>query len=365
MARALELAAEARGRTSPNPMVGAVLVAGGQVVGEGFHARAGARHAEVEALARAGPLARGADLYVTLEPCAHFGRTPPCVDAIVRAGVARVFAAMRDPNPKVSGRGFARLREAGVRVQAGLLEREARELNEAYCKHVTTGLPHVILKIGMSLDGRTATRTGESRWITGEQSRVRVHELRNNVDAILVGIGTILADDPQLTTRLPGRECRHPVRVVIDSNLRTPRKARVLARRPRVRTILVAGPDAPAERIRELRTLGAEVLVVEGPRRRVDLRAVMARLGALGITSVLVEGGSEIAASILDSGLADRVLLFVAPLIIGGRTAVPAVGGRGVAALADARRLQDVRWELCGEDLVLEGRIVEATCSPG
>jgi diaminohydroxyphosphoribosylaminopyrimidine deaminase/5-amino-6-(5-phosphoribosylamino)uracil reductase len=364
MARALELAARARGRTAPNPMVGAVVVAGDAVVGEGYHARAGEQHAETLALAAAGEAARGADLYVTLEPCAHHGRTPPCADAIIASGVARVFAAMRDPNPRVDGRGLARLREAGVGVKVGLLGEEAARLNEVYCTHVTTGLPHVTLKIGMSLDGKTATRSGDARWITGEESRRRVHELRNVSDAVLVGIGTILADDPDLTTRLPGIECHHPDRVVIDSHLRIPNKSRVLAHRNKGRTILVAGPHAPQARVRELRELGAEVVVADGGERRVELPKVMARLAALGITSVLVEGGSEIAASCLDAGVVDKLVFFIAPLIIGGREAPPVIGGRGAGPLAEALRLRDVRWSAAGEDLMVEARVREPSCSP-
>ena len=364
MARAIELAARARGRTSPNPMVGAVLVSGDAIVGEGFHARAGEPHAETIALAQAGAAARGADLYVNLEPCSHHGRTPPCADAIIQAGVARVFAAMRDPNPKVDGRGIARLRAAGVKVQVGLLGGEAVRLNEIYCTNMTTGLPQVTLKIGMSLDGKTATRTGEARWITGEASRRRVHEMRDAVDAVLVGIGTILADDPDLTTRLPGTDCRHPDRVVIDSHLRIPSRARVLAHRNRGRTILVAGPHAAESRVRELRELGAEVIVVDGGERRVDLRLVVERLFALGITSVLIEGGSEIAASSLEAGIVDKLVFFIAPLLIGGREAPPVIGGRGVGPLAEALRLRDVRWDAVGEDIMVEGYVREPACSP-
>ena len=365
MTRALELAALARGRTAPNPMVGAVLVSGDTVVGEGFHARAGEPHAEAVALAAAGPAARGADLYVTLEPCAHHGRTPPCADAIIEAGVARVFAAMRDPNPKVDGQGIARLKAAGVAVKVGLLGVEAARLNEVYCKNVTSSLPQVTLKIGMSLDGKTATRTGDARWITSEASRRRVHEMRNEVDAVLVGIGTILADDPDLTTRLPGTDCRHPDRVVIDSHLRIPSRSRVLAHRNRGRTILVVGPHAPEPRVREMRALGAEVIVVDGGERRVDLRLVLERLFALGITSVLIEGGSEIAASSLEAGIVDKLVFFIAPLLIGGREAPPVIGGRGVGPLADAARLHDVRWSAVGDDLMVEGYVREQSCSPG
>jgi diaminohydroxyphosphoribosylaminopyrimidine deaminase/5-amino-6-(5-phosphoribosylamino)uracil reductase len=364
MARAIELASSARGRTSPNPMVGAVLVRGDAIVGEGFHARAGESHAETIALAQAGTAAGGADLYVNLEPCSHHGRTPPCADAIVQAGVARVFTAMRDPNPKVDGRGIARLRAAGVKVQVGLLGEEAARLNEIYCTNVTTGLPQVTLKIGMSLDGKTATRTGEARWITGEASRTRVHEMRDAVDAVLVGIGTILADDPELTTRLAGVEGRHPDRVVIDSHLRIPSRSRVLAHRNRGRTILIAGPHAAESRVRELRELGAEVIVVAGGERRVDLRLVLERLFALGITSVLIEGGSEIAASSLEAGIVDKLIFFIAPLLIGGREAPGVIGGRGVGPLAEASRLRNVRWETVGEDIMIEGYVRGPVCSP-
>jgi len=345
-------------------MVGAVIVRDGAVVGEGLHERAGEPHAETRALEQAGAAARGADLYVNLEPCSHQGRTPPCADAVIEAGIARVFGAMQDPNPKVAGRGFARLRAAGVSVRIGLLAEEARRLNEVYCTHILTGLPHVTLKIAMSLDGKTATRTGDARWITGEASRRRVHELRNTVDAVLVGIGTVLADDPDLTTRLPGVECRHPDRVVIDSRLRIPTKAKVLAHRNRGRTILVAGPHADAQRMRELRDQGAEVIVVDGGERRVSMPAALKRLEALGITSVLVEGGSEIAASCLEAGLVDKLVIFIAPLLIGGRGAPPVIGGRGAGVLAEAARLRDVRWSAVGEDLMVEGALREATCSP-
>jgi len=364
MAQAIALAARARGRTSPNPMVGAVVVAGTTVVGEGFHARAGEPHAEVVALRRAGTAARGADLYVNLEPCSHHGRTPPCTDTIIAAGVARVFAAMRDPNPKVDGSGIARLRQAGVKVQVGLLADEALRFNEMYCTTMATGLPHVTLKIGMSLDGKTATRIGDARWITCEASRRRVHEMRDAVDAILVGIGTILADDPELTTRLVGADCRHPDRVVIDSHLRIPSRARVLAHRNQGRTILVAGPHAPAARVRELRELGAEVIIVDGGERRVDLRIVVERLFALGIMSILVEGGAEIAASCLEAGIVDKLVFFIAPLLIGGRDASPVIGGRGVGPLAEALRLHDVRWSTIGEDIMVEGYVREVACSP-
>lgn len=367
MLRALELAARALGRTSPNPMVGAVVVRDDEILGEGFHTRAGEDHAEVAALRGAGDRARGADLYVNLEPCSHFGRTPPCADAIIRAGVGRVFAALRDPNPRVDGQGIERLREAGVAVHVGLLAAAARRLNEVYCKHITTGLPHVTLKSGMSLDGKIATRTGESRWITGEAARLKVHEIRNSVDAVLVGIGTILADDPELTTRLPDVECRHPDRIIIDSLLRVPLKSRVLVRRGPSRVILVASPHVPEERVRLLRGLGAEVLIIPGAAggdRRVDLRAVMRELGRLGITSLLVEGGSEIAASCLEAGIVDKVLFFIAPTIIGGRDAPSVIGGHGSGALADAPRLCDVRYTAVGDNLMVEGYLGERVCLP-
>lgn len=357
MLRAIELAQEGRGRVSPNPMVGAVLVKDGRIVGEGFHVRAGAPHAEVMALEAAGEAARGATLYVTLEPCCHQGRTPPCAPRIVASGVTRLVAATLDPNPRVAGRGVALLGEAGVITEVGVLEPEAVRLNEIFFTYMTSGRPFVTLKAAVSLDGKIATVAGESRWITGEVARRRAHEMRNEVDAVLVGIGTVLRDDPLLTTRLgvPGE--RDPVRVIVDNLARLPVKARVLNPASAAPTLVAVGPKAAASKVERLREAGATVLVLEQSARRISLSALMEALAAREITSVLIEGGAEIHASALAEGIVDKVALFLAPLLIGGKAAPGAVGGPGIEKLADAIRLRDVRVSPLGEDLLVEGYV--------
>ncbi len=355
MQRALALAARARGRTSPNPMVGAVLVKDNQLVGEGFHAYAGSDHAEVVALREAGEAGRGATLYVSLEPCCHFGRTPPCVEQIVQAGVRRVVAACEDPNPAVSGKGIAALRAAGLSVQVGLLADEAVRLNEAFFTHVRTGRPFVTLKVAASLDGKIATRTGESRWITGETARRRVHQLRNEVDAVLVGIGTVLRDDPLLTTRLGIAEQRDPIRVIVDNLARLPLRANVVNRASTAPTILAVSQMAPRTKLEALEREGVQVIVVEDSPRRVSLERLMEALGKRGILSVMIEGGAEINASALREGIVDKVLFFVAPILIGGKSTPTAVGGEGIETLGQALRLRDVRVERFDDDILVEG----------
>jgi len=353
MREALDLARRGAGFTSPNPMVGAVVVANGHVVGRGYHPRVGAPHAEVFALQEAGPRARGATLYVTLEPCAHQGRTPPCADAIIGAGIRRVVAAMQDPDRQVSGRGLRRIRDAGIQTQVGIGGDEARDLNEAYVKHRTTGLPFVTAKWAMTLDGRIATRSGESRWISGDASRALVHERRARHDAILVGIGTVLRDDPALTARIPG--ARHPRRIILDSRLRIPASARVLARDGT--PVIVATTERASPAAREaLEARGVEVLVAAGPEGRVDLGTVLKELGRREILSVLVEGGGTVHGAFMDAGLVDKLLIFVAPLIVGGPAPGP-VGGAGVEALARAWRLTRMVVQPAGEDIVIEGYV--------
>lgn len=364
--RTLELAARARGLTSPNPLVGAVVVRDGQVVGEGYHRRAGLPHAEIEALQAAGEAARGATLYVNLEPCCHTGRTGPCTEAIIAAGVKRVVAAMVDPNPLVAGKGIMRLREAGIDVAVGVMEEEAHRLNEAFIKYVTARRPFVILKTAMSLDGKIATVTGESRWITGEAAREYVHQLRNTCDAVLVGIGTVLKDDPSLTTRLP-EGGRDPVRVILDSSARLPLAARVLTQDSEAPTLVATTEMAPTERVAALRQAGAEVLVCgRGPQVNLDL--LLAELAAREIVSLLVEGGSTVNASFLLQGLVDKVVWFIAPRIIGGREALGPVGGSGIRHLARAIRLTETVVKQLGADLCVEGYPVYegagGTCSP-
>ncbi len=357
MGEALHLARLGAGATSPNPMVGAVVVAGGRVIGRGYHARAGAPHAEVLALQHAATGARGATLYVTLEPCDHWGRTPPCTEAIIRAGIRRVVAAMLDPDHRVSGRGLRRLSEAGIEVAVGVAEREARDLNEAYIKHRTTGIPFVTAKWAMTLDGRIATRSGESRWISGEASRALAHELRAASDAILVGIGTVLRDDPALTARTPAAG-RSPRRIVLDSTLRIPPTARALAR-DGTPVLIATTARAPADARRTLEAVGAEVLVVEGPDGRVDLDALLRELGRRGTLSLLVEGGGTVHGAFMDARLVDKVLVFVGPQIVGGPAPGP-VGGTGVDALAAAWRVTRTTVRQVGHDVVIEGYLARS-----
>jgi diaminohydroxyphosphoribosylaminopyrimidine deaminase/5-amino-6-(5-phosphoribosylamino)uracil reductase len=354
MRRALELAWLGRGRTSPNPMVGAVVVRDGQVVGCGYHRAAGCPHAEAEALARAGELARGATLYVNLEPCAHHGRTPPCTEAILASGVRRVVVAMEDPDERVRGLGIRRLREAGVEVTAGVLEAEARRLNAAYVKHRTAGLPWVTAKWAMSADGRIATRTGEARWITGPQAREFAHQLRDQHDAVLVGRSTALRDDPALTCRIPGG--RDPLRVVVDSTLQLPPEARML-REGSSPVVVATTPRADPARLHRLARAGAEVWVCEPESGRVSLRDLLRRLADRGVLSVLAEGGSALHASLLEAGLVDRVVALVAPVVVGGAAAPGPVGGLGVDRLVRALRLENVTVRRLGVDVCVEADV--------
>ena len=355
MHRALELARMSVGETSPNPPVGAVVARDGRIVGEGRTQPAGQAHAEVVALRQAGELARGATLYVTLEPCSHYGRTPPCTDAIIAAGVAEVHASMVDPNPQVGGRGLELLREAGVKVVLGEGQAEAEELAAPHAKFIRTGLPLVTLKFAMSLDGKIATRTGDSKWITGEDSRRYVHKLRAQNDVIMAGIGTVLADDPQLTARdgsdvpLP----RQPLRVVVDSrgNLRPDA---TMLRQPGKSLVAVSEISDGAREA--LMTVGAEIFAAPTGNGRVDLRALLTELGRRGLTSVFVEGGGALAGSLFDARLVDRVVAFVAPVIIGGDRAPSPVGGQGATLMSGAIRLSDVRIERFGADVAVIGR---------
>lgn len=349
LSRAIALARRGLGRTSPNPAVGAVLVRDGQVVGEGYHQRAGGPHAEVVSLRQAGEAARGATLYVTLEPCAHWGRTPPCADALIEAGVRRVVACTIDPNPKVNGLGFSRLASAGVQVELadGRYREQARRLNAPYEKYVTTGLPYVTLKVAMSLDGKIATTTRDARWISSEASRAMAHRLRARHDAVMVGVGTVLADDPLLTARPPGRRPpRQPLRVVVDSHARTPVDARLIRSASPEAPVLVAITDlAPADRVESLRAAGAEVAVLPaGSDGRVDLPALLQYLSAREVTSVLVEGGGVLLASLVDAELADAMIVFLAPKILGGKGAPSPVDGAGVDRVAGAWRI--ARWRV-------------------
>jgi len=363
--QALRLAAHGYGQTSPNPMVGAVLVKRGEIIGQGFHRRAGLPHAEIEALRdaeRRGMNARGATLYVTLEPCCTRGRTPPCTDAIVDAGIKRVVAAATDPNPKHAGHGFKLLRKAGISVITGILETEATRLNEAFNHWIVHRTPFVTVKAAMSLDGKIATRTGESKWITGEKARAYGMKLRQRADAVLVGVNTVLADDPALTLRsVPGcrlqvEDLRRPRRIVLDSEARTPLSARLVSDEFVALTTIVVSRSVPAKRIAALRK---RVRVEIAPVRNgtLDLRWLMRKLGREDVTSLLVEGGGEVNASFFFSHLAHRVAFFYAPKIIGGRDARKGVAGPGISDLKDAIRLREAEYRWLGPDLLLNARV--------
>ena len=355
MSHALELARRAEGRVSPNPPVGAVLVKDGEIVGGGYTQPPGQSHAEAVALSEAGDAARGAILYTTLEPCSHHGRTPPCTDAIVAAGVAEVHAAMLDPNPNVRGGGMAILADAGLGTRVGEGQAKARRQLEAYVKYVTTGTPFVTAKFAMSLDGKIATRTGDSKWISGEKARGAVHRLRAATDAVMVGVNTALADDPQLTARdKRGRPLdRQPLRVVVDTGGRMPPGARMLGEPGRT---LVAMGDVGDKRARALRSAGAEVVSLPGDGPSVDLAALMDNLAAEhGVTSLLVEGGATLLGSLFDLGLVDKVIAFVSPVIIGGAEAPTPVAGSGFERMADTLRLERVRWDKYGRDMAITG----------
>jgi diaminohydroxyphosphoribosylaminopyrimidine deaminase/5-amino-6-(5-phosphoribosylamino)uracil reductase len=357
MQMALRLAARGEGWVSPNPMVGAVVVKDGQVVGRGYHRRAGLPHAEVEALRAAGAAARGAELYVTLEPCNHQGKTPPCTRAILAAGVRRVVIAARDPNPQVTGGGVEFLAAQGVDITLGVLEAEARRLNEAWFHSVNTGRPWVVAKAACSLDGKIATVGGESQWLTGEAARALGRRLRHRVDAIMVGIGTVLADNPQLTTRLPrGRGTgRDPIRVILDSRLRLPLTARLLHLDSDAPTWVATTSQAPPDAIRGIEARGAQVLVLPGDNGRVSLPDLMAELGARQVQSLLVEGGAETLGACFDQGLVNRFYFFYAPKILGGQKAPGMVGGRGIVHLGAAHVAKNLSVRRVGGDLLVSG----------
>jgi diaminohydroxyphosphoribosylaminopyrimidine deaminase/5-amino-6-(5-phosphoribosylamino)uracil reductase len=349
MKRALALAK--RGKTSPNPMVGAVVVREGRIVGEGFHPKAGDPHAEVFALRAAGDQAEGADLYVTLEPCCHHGKTPPCTEAVIRSKVRRVFAAMEDPNPLVAGKGIAELRGSGIDVNVGIMESAAQELNEAFIKRVTTGLPLVLWKTAMTLDGKIASRTGDARWITGEHARKEVHRLRSRFDAVLTGSGTVIADDPQLTVR-GIRGGVNPLRVVADSSASIPLDSRILD--ASARTIIAVTDKAPSDRLDALRRTEHLVLTLPENEGRVDLRELLLALVREGVNSVLLESGGELAAAMLKNGLVDKGIAFIAPKIIGGRESKTSVEGHGIEHMRDAIDVSSFRVRRFGDDIALE-----------
>ena len=357
MTRALTLAARGRGLTSPNPMVGAIVVRDGALVSQRFHERAGAAHAEAAALAEAGPRAQGATLYVTLEPCSHVGRTPPCVEAIIRAGIRRVVSATRDPNPRVKGGGAAALVAAGIEVTTPCLERDARALNRTFFTAVERQRPHITVKWAMTLDGKIAAFDRHSQWITGEAARQEGHRLRSQSDAIVTGIGTVLADDPALTVRLLEPWPREPYRVVVDSRARLPLEAKLLQTGSRSRVLVAVGEAAPPQRLAALESAGVTVLACKSREGRVDVTDLATRLFALDVTAVVLEAGSELTGAFVQAGLVDRVAAFVAPTLLGGADAPTPIGGPGLA-LPSALRLTNMTTRPLGPDWLIEADII-------
>lgn len=355
MKMALDLAIQGEGYVSPNPMVGAVVVKEGQIVGQGYHQAVGGPHAEVHALDDAGQQAFGATLYVTLEPCNHFGRTPPCTQKILAAGIKRVVVAMADPNPDVTGGGNACLQSKGVVVVTGVCEVEARKLNEGFIKYSKTKQPFVILKMAATLDGRIATRSGDARWVTGSVARAKVHAMRHAMDAILVGVGTVKADDPQLTTRLPGGKGVDPTRIVLDTHLTMPETARMLQQSSMAETWIVCGPDADPGKKELLRTQGAVVLECPVRNDHIDLVSLLTMIGSRGITSVLIEGGGRVAHSALTSAIVDKCVLFYAMKLLGGSDGIPMFNGPGPEKMSESLALYDTEMICMDGDIMISG----------
>jgi diaminohydroxyphosphoribosylaminopyrimidine deaminase/5-amino-6-(5-phosphoribosylamino)uracil reductase len=356
MQRALELAAQGQGFVEPNPMVGCVIARGAEILGEGWHRRFGLAHAEIEALRIAGSRARGATLYVTLEPCCHQGKTPPCTQAVLAAGVARVVAAMADPFPKVAGGGLAELRAAGVELQTGLLEDQARRLNAPYLKLLSTGRPWVVAKWAMTLDGKIATGTGNSRWISNKASQQVVHQIRGRVDAILIGRGTATTDDPQLTARPPGP--RIAVRIVADSRASLSLESQLVRTARDVPVMVAADSEAASVDCSRLRATGCEVLICDGQTPQARLECLFDELGRRRMTNVFVEGGGRLLGSLFDAGLIDEVHAFIAPKLVGGGQAPGPVAGRGLDVMSAATRLTDTAVQEIEGDIYLRGRVV-------
>ncbi|MBO8158508.1 MAG: bifunctional diaminohydroxyphosphoribosylaminopyrimidine deaminase/5-amino-6-(5-phosphoribosylamino)uracil reductase RibD [Thermosyntropha sp.] len=351
MKRALDLASKALGRTSPNPVVGAVIVKDGKIVGEGYHHKAGTPHAEIHALNQAENLAKGATMYVTLEPCSHHGRTPPCAYALIKAGIHKVVVATLDPNPKVAGRGIKILEEAGIETVVGVLESEAKKQNEVFFKHITTGMPFVSLKYAMTLDGKIATFTGDSRWISSEFSRNYVHKLRNIYDAVMVGINTVLKDNPMLNCRLEG-EKRDPVRIIVDGGLEIPLESNIVKTAHKQKTIVLTSLSVDEQKCHLLREKGIDILKVGGESDNLDLRQAFKELLKQDICSILVEGGSKLNSSLMEQKLVDKIYCFIAPKIVGGKGITP-VEGKGKEFMQDAYILKSPEFTPMGDDILI------------
>ena len=358
MQHAINIAARARGRTEPNPMVGAVIVdQNGTVVGEGYHQQAGTAHAEIHALRQAGSKARQATVYVSLEPCSHYGRTAPCTEALIEAGVNRVVVAMQDPNPKVAGSGIKRLQAAGIEVETGILEQEAARLNEVFLKHIQTGLPFIASKTAMTLDGKIATTTGDSKWISNEKSRHYVHQLRNQYQGIMVGIGTVMHDDPRLNTRLETSSKRDPVRVIIDTRLDIPVQSRIVQSAEQQKTMVFCGQQVDDVKCKAIEKQGVEIYRVDSCGELLSMQQVFEKLYERGLCSILVEGGASLNGTLLQKRWLDRVYCFIAPKIIGGYSAPGPFGGAGCEKISQSIRVVEREIHSFGEDLMITGRL--------
>jgi diaminohydroxyphosphoribosylaminopyrimidine deaminase/5-amino-6-(5-phosphoribosylamino)uracil reductase len=361
MQMALDLAKKGEGFTSPNPMVGAVIVKDGEVVGRGYHRATGEAHAEVDAIGNAGSLARDATLYVTLEPCNHTGRTPPCTEKIISAGIRHVVAAMEDPNPDVKGGGLEYLKNRGIKTTVGICEDHAKRLNEFFIKYTRTKRPFTIIKCAATLDGRIATKSGDSKWVTGEAAREFVHRLRHAVDAIMVGINTVEKDNPSLTTRLANRpkdfKSLDPTRIILDTHLRISEAAKLLQLHSDSDTILVTGHSASSDKKARIEKTGAKI--IESPLKdgMIDLDRLMDRLGSLGITSLLIEGGSRVVASALSAGIVEKIIFFFAPKILGGDDGIPICKGPGADVMDRCIPVKDIHVRRFGDDIMIEGYI--------
>jgi len=347
MKLALDLARGTLGQTSPNPVVGAVLVKDGQIIGMGAHLKAGEPHAEVHAIEMAGDQAIGSVLYVTLEPCSHYGKTPPCSDLVIKTGIKKVFVATTDPNPQVAGKGIERMKKAGIEVEVGMLQEEARDLNKVFFYNIQSGLPYVTLKSAASIDGKTATVTGESRWITGEEARLDVHHFRHQHDGIMVGVNTVLKDNPSLTTRLV-EGGKNPIRIILDTHLRTPLDAKIITDQ-KAPTWIITGADVDRKREIQLSELGIEVMKMES--QKISIKEMLAALGKRGITSLFVEGGAEVHGSFLKERAFQQIITYIAPQLIGGKNAPASFGGQGIEQIGDAVSLNIIQVDLIGSDI--------------
>jgi len=354
MGLALKLALKSRGKISPNPLVGAVVVKSGKIIGRGFHAKAGLAHAEINALDEAGRKAKGATLYVTLEPCAHTGRTPPCVNRIIQSGIKEVVIGMIDPNPLNNGKGVLLLKQSNLRVRLGVLNEQLRKINQVFIKYITTGIPFITVKIAQSLDGRIATFTGESKWITSDKSRVFAHKIRKDYDAIMVGVNTVLRDNPRLNAVSPQKQL---IKIIIDSNLSTPENANIFSGQSRV--IIVTLPSRPGQETENRKNLSAKAMVLEVKEKdgQINLRDALKKLARLHISNIIVEGGGTLIGSLFDEKLVDKILFFISPKIIGGKNAVSSVMGKGVKRPDQAIKLSQVKSRRLAEDLLIEANI--------